>query len=111
MDDASTPPLVEIQVSFPDAGSASAFAEAVVAERVVACAQQWPIRSRYRWDGEVCDDDEVLVVSKTTSERYDDVCSVVDRLHPDDVPMVLEVPVGRVTPAYAAWVADQVIAR
>lgn len=103
-----TDAVIEIQVAFPDDDAAAAFADAVVAERVVACAQRWPIRSRYRWGGEVCDDAEVLVACKTTAARFDDVCAVVDRLHPDEVPMVLEVPIGRTNPAYAAWVIGEV---
>jgi len=80
-------------------------ARALVEERLVACVNVLPgVRSFYRWEGEVHDDPEVLMVLKTTEEGVGRVLERLPELHPYDTPEILALPVTEGFAPYVSWV-------
>ena len=90
----------------PDA--AGDLAELLVEERLAACVNRFPCTSVYRWEGEVHRDEEVVLLAKTTDERWDDLVSRVEEVHPYDVPCVERFEEDDVLDAFGDWVADEV---
>ncbi|MDL5360543.1 divalent-cation tolerance protein CutA [Halalkalicoccus sp. NIPERK01] len=88
----------------PDA--APSLARTLVEERLAACVNRLPITSKYRWDGEVVAEEEVLLLAKTTDERYPDLRERVESDHPHEVPCIERFEEADVLPAFAEWVAD-----
>jgi periplasmic divalent cation tolerance protein len=88
----------------PEAGAE--IAEQVVEERLAACVNAVDCRSVYRWDGEVHDDEEVILLAKTTDDRYEQLRERVVELHPYDVPCVERFDEADVLPAFGEWLAD-----
>jgi periplasmic divalent cation tolerance protein len=89
----------------PTAEVAGTIAHALVSEALAACVNIVPgLRSIYRWDGELHDDAELLLVIKTTAGQVAALRARLPELHPYQLPelVVLEVTDG--LPAYLAWV-------
>ena len=81
-------------------------------ERLAACVNLLPgVRSIYRWEGEVQDDGEVLLIVKTREDALPALTARVVALHPYDVPEVIALPVAGGSDAYLAWLRDGVEAR
>ena len=98
-----------VLVTAPDADAAGRLARAVVEERLAACVNViGPVRSIYRWQGELQDDSEVLMMIKTTRERRAALAARVCELHPYDVPEVLALPASGGSEAYLQWVRAEV---
>lgn len=94
--------------TFPSAEKAAEVAKVLVTERLAACANLvGPVRSIYRWKGEVQDDTETLAVIKTTSERLEALKTRLAALHPYEVPEVIALPVAGGHAPYLAWVTDE----
>lgn len=68
--------------------TAATIAETLVDERLAACVNSFPCRSVYRWEGGIETDEEVVLLAKTTAERYEDLAARVVSLHPYEVPCV-----------------------
>ncbi|MGN6513640.1 MAG: divalent-cation tolerance protein CutA [Lysobacteraceae bacterium] len=104
-------PAVAVLVCFctcPDPASAERLAEALVGERLAACASLVPgVRSVYRWQGAVERADEVLLLVKTTRERLDALAARVRALHPHELPELVAVEAAGGLPAYLDWVAAE----
>ena len=87
-----------------DAEHAEAFARAAVQQRLVACANLVPgARSIYWWQGEVCEDPEVLVWMETRADDVQARIAALAALHPYDTPKIIALPPSAVHPPYAAW--------
>ncbi|SFR41279.1 divalent-cation tolerance protein CutA [Halogeometricum limi] len=86
----------------PDA--ADELARTLVEERLAACVNRVASDSVYRWDGEVHDESETILLAKTTAERYDELRDRIEALHPHDVPCIERFDESDVLPAYASWV-------
>lgn len=90
----------------PDA--AGDLARELVADGLAAAVNRVPCSSVYRWDGEVVDDEEEILLIQTTDEAYDALVDrIVDR-HPYEVPCIERFDETDVLPAFADWRADAV---
>ena len=83
--------------------AATDLARTLVEERVAACVNAVDCASTYRWEGEVLEDDETILLAKTTDERYPDLVALVEREHPYDVPCVERFDETDVLPAFGDW--------
>ncbi len=88
--------------------AAETIARTLVEERLAACVNRLPCDSIYRWDGEVHDDAEVVLLVKTTDDGYEALESRLTELHPYDVPCIERFDEGQVLDAFADWRADAV---
>jgi periplasmic divalent cation tolerance protein len=80
-------------------------AEALVGEQLAACVNVvGPVRSIYRWQGEICRDDEHLLVIKTTRARYAALEARVKALHSYEVPEVVALPIEMGSAEYVRWI-------
>lgn len=85
---------------------AEAIARGLVA-RGAACVNVLPaVRSIYRWQGEVHDDAEALLVVKAAAEVMPALAAALAELHPYELPewVVIATDEALTSPAYAAWV-------
>jgi periplasmic divalent cation tolerance protein len=98
-------PVLVTVTAPPDA--AGDLARTLVEECLAACVNRVDCRSTYRWDGAVHEDDEELLLVKTTAARFDDLCARVEALHPYDLPAIERLD-ATPTDATARWVADVV---
>jgi periplasmic divalent cation tolerance protein len=97
-----------ILVTAPEPDTAARLARTLVEERLAACVNLVPqVRSIYRWQDQVQDDSETLLVIKTRAERCDALASRVEELHPYDVPEVVELSVAGGSDKYLRWVVKE----
>jgi periplasmic divalent cation tolerance protein len=96
-------------VTAPDEACAVRLARQVVEEGLAACGNLvGGVRSIYRWQGEIHDEPESMVIFKTTVARFEALKQRILELHPYDCPEVLGVDVADGHADYLAWVAGMV---
>jgi periplasmic divalent cation tolerance protein len=92
----------------PNADKAVEVARTLVEERLAACCNLIPaVRSIYRWEGKLQDENEVLLLLKTKSEQLERLKARILELHPYEVPEVLAVPVEAGYSGYLEWLAKE----
>jgi periplasmic divalent cation tolerance protein len=97
-----------VLATVPDAEVGKRLARSLLQERLIACANLVPgVTSLYRWEGEVQEEDESLVVMKTRSELVPRLIARIPELHPYELPEVLALRVDDGLPAYCRWVLDE----
>jgi periplasmic divalent cation tolerance protein len=100
--------VLVVFVTTPSQEKAAELARTLVEERLAACGNVLPgVRSIYRWEGKVEDDAEVLLLLKTTRERFPALRDRVLALHPYRVPEVIALPVETGSDGYLAWVRGE----
>lgn len=105
MDDA----VVVVLVTGPDEQTLVALARRLVEAGLAACVNVIPrVRSVYRWEAEVHEDDEALAVLKTTRPRIEPLRTRIHELHPYDLPEFLVLPLEAGSDAYLRWVVNSV---
>ena len=98
---------IVVFVTAPGAEDASRIGRALVEEGLCACANVvGSIRSIYRWEGEVRDDAEALLVLKTRDALFARLEARVRELHSYDVPEIIALPITAGSEPYLLWIDD-----
>ena len=103
--------LVILYTTWPDAETAEACGRAAVEERLAACANVLaPMRSIYRWEGQIQVEAETPMLLKTTAAAASRLCELILRYSPYDVPCILTLRTdpGNCNPKYVAWVQSEI---
>ena len=88
---------------------AERLAEQLVERRLAACVNiVGPIRSIYRWKHKVHNEQEYLLLIKTTAEHAAQLRSGFAGLHPYELPECVELPIEGGSEEYLAWLAAEV---
>ncbi len=88
---------------------ALALARMLVGERLAACANVLGgATSVYRWQGEVQEEGEVVLVAKTVERQVDAVVRRVRGMHSYDSPCIVALPISGGDPDFLAWVREEV---
>ncbi|MBL8955538.1 MAG: divalent-cation tolerance protein CutA [Myxococcaceae bacterium] len=96
-----------VLITAPSQEKATELAHALVNEKLAACVNLVPgVRSIYRWEGAVEDAQEVLMLAKTTTDRFDALHQRVLALHPYQVPEVVRLDIAAGHLPYLDWVRD-----
>jgi periplasmic divalent cation tolerance protein len=80
-----------IGVVYITAGSmenASEIARELIARRLAACVNMFPVFSVYRWNEQVEEENEIAMIVKTDSSRLDEIIETVKSLHTYDLPAI-----------------------
>ena len=81
---------------------------ALVAERLIACANVIDgMTSVYRWEGEVRNDSEAVLIAKTRRALVDAVTARVKALHSYSCPCVVALPIGGGNPDFLDWIGTE----
>ena len=72
------------------------------------CVNRLECRSTFRWEGEVTTEEEVVLLAKTTAERYDELQDRAVELHPYEVPCVERFDEADVLESFGAWLDESV---
>lgn len=101
----SSEPVLAVLVTAPSEAVAADLARGAVEAGLAACGNLVPgVRSIYSWNGEICDDSEVLLVFKTTRAAFGALKTHLVAAHPYDTPEVLALPVEAGHGPYLEWV-------
>lgn len=89
----------------PDMATAKHLAGSLVGASLAACVNIVPgLLSVYRWEGEIQQDQEALLLIKTTEERLAQVFAQIEQEHPYDLPEVIAQPISAGLDSYLQWV-------
>jgi periplasmic divalent cation tolerance protein len=98
-----------VLITAPNQEVAKTIARALVEERLAACVNLVPgLTSIYRWQGEVVEDQEVLLIVKTTTFAFPRLKERVLALHPYTVPEIIALPIAEGHGAYLSWLQENV---
>ena len=91
----------------PGTITAKKVANEVVIEKLGACVQIIPrVQSFFRWVNRVDTSEELLLIIKTTTERYPDLEKRIKAIHPYEVPEIVALPITDGLNEYLKWIED-----
>ena len=82
---------------------------ALVERLLAACVSIVPqVNSSYRWEGEIDEAEECLLIVKTTRAAFERVRDAINELHSYDVPECISVAIESGSAAYLNWLGESV---
>lgn len=101
---------VVVYCTVPDINTGKRIAAEVVEQQLAACVNILPsILSVYSWQDKIEEDQECLLLIKTTQVCYSKLEASLLALHPYDTPEVIAVPITTGAPDYLAWITKSTL--
>lgn len=102
------PDYVQVTTTASSEEAAQAIATDLVTNQLAACVQVFPIRSTYRWQGTVEQQDEWMCVAKTPATASTAIVEHIGDRHSYELPEITVVPIVGGSDAYLRWIAEEV---
>ena len=78
---------------------------ALVEAKLAACVNIVPkLTSIYQWKEKLCEEEEFLLIIKTSQARFEELKTMFTELHPYEVPELIACPIIDGLPDYLDWV-------
>jgi periplasmic divalent cation tolerance protein len=100
---------VVIFVTAASQGECKKIARHLVETRLAACVNiSQPIESVYRWEGQIAEEKEFLLIIKSTRELFPEIKTEISKVHSYHTPEIICLPVIDGSRNYLQWISDSV---
>jgi periplasmic divalent cation tolerance protein len=98
-----------IYVTTKDKAEAREIGRHLVQSRLAACVNIFDhMNSMYIWQDEFQDDQEAVLIAKTTEQRVPELIEAIKSRHSYEVPCIVSLPIQDGNPDFLHWIAGQV---
>lgn len=105
-------PIIIVFTHVPDMQTAERIAQALLSDQLAACVNiSSPVRSIYRWQGQIACADEIALNIKTPQHLYAACAERLRALHPYELPEIVGIHVNTCLPEYQAWIHSETLGR
>ena len=79
-----------------------------IEKKLAACVQiSGPLTSLYRWEGRLIEDQEWLLIIKSSKDHYSELEKQVRQIHVYEVPEILALSISDGNKAYLNWLEKE----
>jgi periplasmic divalent cation tolerance protein len=96
-------PFCLVQTTTASEAQAETLARLIVEARLGACVQIQPIKSFYRWKGELCAEPEWQLSIKTRQARFEALAQFITAHHDYETPEIVQLAITAGSAAYLRW--------
>jgi len=97
-----------VYITASNADEAVAIGRDLVERELAACANvHSPVVSIYRWEGDIQQDSEVVLIAKTRRDLIDALSARVAEIHSYDCPCVAALPITGGHAPFLEWIAAE----
>ncbi|ODS41873.1 MAG: hypothetical protein MSIBF_00470 [Candidatus Altiarchaeales archaeon IMC4] len=82
--------LYIIYMTCRDNREAKKIAKHLLSKRLIACANIFPAESIYRWEGNVVEENEAVLIAKTTAD-FEIIKTEVEKIHSYEIPCIIRI--------------------
>lgn len=104
----SPPSLGVVLVTAGSEAEAESLARHLVEARLAACVSVLPVRSVYRWQGNIHAEPEWQLIVKADLSQFDAIAQTITQHHSYEVPEIIALPIVAGLPDYMTWLQAQV---
>ncbi|MBQ4114064.1 divalent-cation tolerance protein CutA [bacterium] len=102
--------IIVIYSTVPNKKIAQNITKILMKHKLAACVSMIDnVKSTFSWDGEICEEKEVLLMIKTRRENYGKVKLVIEDTHTYSVPEIIAVPIVDCSEDYLKWLVKETI--
>jgi periplasmic divalent cation tolerance protein len=101
--------LLVVFTTLPSEEAAKAMVHILMEQNLAACVQLMKgVQSIYRWEGRLCDEQEILLSAKTLASKWPEILSVIQENHPYELPEILAFSPEQYSQQYGDWIKTEI---
>lgn len=100
--------IVVIYCTVPSKKLAKEITKVLMRHKLAACVSMIDnVKSVFSWDGEICEEKEILMMIKTRRANYGKVKLVIEDMHSYSVPEIIALPIVGCSEDYLKWLVKE----
>ena len=97
--------IIVINCTVPNKKVAKDITKILLKHKLAACISLVDnVKSTFAWDGDICEEKELLMLIKTRRSNYAKIKLVIEDLHPYTVPEIIALPIVDCSEDYLTWI-------
>ncbi len=98
---------IVVLITAPNDEKGQDIANHLVENHLAACVNIVPaIKSIYRWQEKICQEEEVLLMVKTREALFASIRREIRKIHPYEVPEVISLDIKQGNSLYLEWISQ-----
>ena len=100
--------IIVIYCTVPNKKVAKDITTTILKHKLAACISMIDnVKSKFLYDGDVCEEKELLLMIKTRRTNYGKIKLVIEEMHPYTVPEIIALPVVDCSEDYLQWIEKE----
>lgn len=99
--------FILIYVTHKNIKEAKKIGNYLIKEKMIACANYFPIESSYWWKGKIENAKEIVSLLKTRKENWEKVRKEIEKIHSYEVPCIIKIE-AESNKSYADWINNEI---
>lgn len=100
--------IIVIYCTVPSKKLAKDITKVLMKHKLAACVSMFDnVKSVFSWDGEICEEKEILMMIKTRRSNYGKVKLVIEDMHSYSVPEIIALPIVDCSEDYLKWLVKE----
>ncbi len=100
--------IIVIYCTVPNKKIAKDITKIIMKHKLAACVSMIEnVKSVFSWDGEICEEKEILLMIKTRRANYGKVKLVIEDIHSYSVPEIIALPIVDCSEDYLKWLVKE----
>ncbi len=100
--------FIIIYITHSSEENAQKIADQLLQKKLVACANIFPIKSMYWWNGNIENENEYVSIVKTKPELWEILQKEIKTIHPYDVPCIMKIE-AEANEEYEKWIRESTV--
>ena len=102
--------IIVIYTTVSDKKIAKNITNVLLKHKLAACVSAIDkVKSKFSYDGEICEETEVMLMIKTRRSYYSKIKLVIEDIHPYNVPEIIALPVVDCSEEYLKWLVKETV--
>ncbi len=98
--------FIIIYVTHESLDNAQKMVSHLLDQKLIACANFFPISSTYWWKGKIANSNEIVSLLKTKKENWRKLKSEIEKIHPYETPCIMKIDV-EANEDYESWINEE----
>lgn len=100
--------IIVVYCTVPSKKIAKDITRVIMKHKLAACVSMIEnVKSVFSWDGEICEEKEILMMIKTRRTNYGKVKLVIEDIHSYSVPEIIALPIVDCSEDYLKWLVKE----
>ena len=100
--------IIVVNCTVPNKKVAKEITKVIMRHRLAACVSIIEnVKSVFSWEGELCEEKELLMTIKTRRANYGKIKLVIEDIHPYEVPEIIALPIVDCSEDYLKWLVKE----
>ena len=98
--------MISVYITFKDEAEAKRIVKHLLQKKLIACANMFPIKSMYWWQGKITDENEHAVLAKAPKQNFENIRDEVRSMHSYETPCIVSLSVEHKDEEFHKWVRE-----